>query len=427
MRTRWVWAGPLALLLMGAQAQPPAIPDAPQPHVDLPTAGVKPGAGTASSSSSGSAIAPEAEAPEAPATAPAPAPPSPAAPGCPIGDPSCIRVNVDEVRIPFTVKDGKGHLVPGIRQQEVKVYENGRQMNLRSFTDDALPMSVAIVIDQSMTHDQMDTVNNALGALQDAFTKYDEVAVFTYNKNTKQVTDFTGAQSPRATQAVEVSKASGRDALLAGSLGGPLAQTLVLNNEQFDPNTAPVRGHTGIQLNAPREVHPLNDAILAAATALSTQPTDRRRVVYVISNGNEYGSKASTKEVMKYLEVNGIEVDGTLVGDNSLPVLGMLDRIHLPLMMRDNVMTPYANATGGNIDAEFRLSSIEKSFARVASEARNRYTVTWATPEAFMDGKYRSVNITILRPGLTVIAPQGYYPESQELRRRPALRPAAGR
>ena len=338
-------------------------------------------------------------------------------------------MGVYEVNIAFTVKDAKNRLVPGItcmasNRCEVQVFENGRMQKILRFTDDAKPLSVAIVIDQSMSHSEMDTVNTALGALQDAFTKYDEVSVFTYNKSPRQVTDFTGAQSPRAAQAIEVSKASGRDALLAGSLGGPLAQNTIVNDQNFDPNTQPVRGHSGLEMNVPREIHPLNDAILAAATALSAQPVSRRRVIYVISNGNEYGSQTSTKQLLKYLEVNGIEVDGSLVGlQTSLPVIGMLDRIHLPLMMRDNSLTPLANATGGNVDAEFRVAAIERGFAQVASEARNRYIVTYDTTEPFIDGKYRSLNITVLRPGLTVIAPPGYYPESQELRQQQHVGP----
>jgi VWFA-related protein len=431
LRAGRIGIAPLALALLAAQAQPPAIPNAPQPHVDLPTGDVTPGSGTTSSSSPADASTVNAPGLKAPAATPPTQTPANSGPTdsgqavVPQDNVPIIRTGVYEVNIPFTVKDAKGKLVPGIRSAEVQVFENGRPMHIVSFNDEARPMSVAIVIDQSMTHDEMDTVNTALGALQAAFSKYDEVSIFTYNKSTRQVTDFTGAQSPRATQAIEISKSSGRDELLAGSLDGPMAQTITLNNQQFDPNTAPVRGHNGMTLNAPREVHPLFDAILQAATALSTQPTERRRVIYVISNGNEFGSKTTGKQLLKYLQTNGIEVDGSLVGvATSIPVVGMLDRIHLPLTMRDNVLTPLANETGGNIDAEFRASSLEKGFAQVASEARNRYIVTWNSPEAFYDGKVRTLNITVLRPGLTVIAPKVYYPESQERRQRKAETPA---
>jgi hypothetical protein len=120
--------------------------------------------------------------------------------------------------------------------------------------------------------------------------------------------------------------------------------------------------------------------------------------------------------VIKYLLTNNIEVDGTLVGDSAEWGMGFIDRIHLPLMMRDNVLPAYANATGGNIDSEFRTNSIEKSFARVALEARTRYTVGYRTTEPFVDGKYRKLDINVLRPDLTVIAPPGYWPGARELR-----------
>ena len=106
-----------------------------------------------------------------------------------------LMVHVDAVDVAFTVKDSKGHLVPGLTSRDVQVYENGLMQHKELFTNEALPLSVAMVMDQSMTPQEMEKVNDAMGALQDAFTQYDEVAVFTYNKGVKEMTDFTGAQS----------------------------------------------------------------------------------------------------------------------------------------------------------------------------------------------------------------------------------------
>lgn len=416
-----------------------AIPDAPRPQVTLPDVkSVTPGEGTTSSSTSdastpGSSSAPAAQPaptaqPAAAASASAQSSPSPAV-DVPAGKGEdaiqTLMVHVDAVDVPFTVKDSKGKLVPGLTARDVQVYENGILQRPDIFTTDALPLSVAIVIDQSMTQDQMDKVNTALGALQDAFTRYDEITFFTYNKVPKQITPgFTGAQSARATQGIERSKGSGRDALMAGSLSGPMAQTTVLNDYNVDPNTAAVRGHTGMQLDVPREPHPLNDAILAAATVLSDRALGRRRVIYVISNGNEYGSKAKTSDVIKYLQRNSIEVDGTLVGDNAIPVLGFLDRIHLPLTMRDNVLVAYQRATAGQLDSEIRLGSIEKSFGQIAEEVRTRYTIGYTSHEPFVDGKYRKIEVKVLKPDLTVIAPPGYYPSAIMERQQRATQPA---
>jgi len=408
-----------------------AIPEAPKPKTTLPDLGsVTPGQGT-TSASTGNQI------PGTGSATPPPAPDAALPPGSaaqadqdktsanspPAGDEAnaaTLYVPVNDVPVPFTVKDSKGNPVAGIQAKEVQVFENGVMQHITRFTADAAPLSVSLVIDQSMTFDNEQRLNAALGALQGAFTPYDEISVFKYNNGPNMVTDFTGAQSARLTQAVEDSKGSGREPLLAGSLSGPMSQTTVINNQNFDPNTASQRGNSGIVLNPPREVHTLNDAIMAAAKALSNRPIERRRVIYVISDGKEYGSKAKTKDVITYLQTNQIEVDGTLVGDSSLPVVGFLDRLHLPLTMRDDVLPTYANATGGSFDAEFRTGAIENSFARIVAEVRYRYTVDFTTHEPLLDGKFRRLEVRVLRPGLTIIAKQGYYPTPEPARPRNA-------
>ena len=75
----------------------------------------------------------------------------------------------------------------------------------------SLPALGRLVIDQSVTFDTMAKINNALGALQGAFTPYDEVAVFTYNNGPTDATDFTAAQSARLGAVLEHSKGKGRD------------------------------------------------------------------------------------------------------------------------------------------------------------------------------------------------------------------------
>jgi VWFA-related protein len=433
--THRLTAASLALFLLSAQAQPApsqqqtgqqqAIPDAPRPQA-LPDLGaVAPGKGTTPTSAGDipdQAVAPTATLPSSPT----------AAQGVTTADSiedqtkpeltgTTIVVQANFVEVPFTVKDSKGKLVPGLTYHDVRIFENGALQHMSRFTVDPYPLSVALVIDQSMGVADMKRVNIALGALQGAFTSYDQVAIFTYNNGPKKVTDYTAAQGARLTQALEAAKSSGREALMAGSLSGPLAQTTVINDQNVDPNTAPQRGHTGMALDVPREVHTLNDAILAAAISLSKTPTDRRRVIYVISDGKEYGSAAKYKDVVKYLQTNKIGVYGTLVGDSAITFAGFLDRISLPLMMKDNILPAYAAATGGNFDAEFRTGEIEKSFARIAEEVRTQYTIGYYSHESSLDDKFRKIEVRVLRPNLTVLAKAGYYPAASDFRPRQFL------
>ena len=108
---------------------------------------------------------------------------------------------------------------------------------------------------------------------------------------------------------------------------------------------------------------------------------ERRRIIYVISDGKEYGSKATYKEVLKYLQTNQIAVYGTLVGDSARWGEGYLSRFHLPFTMYDNRLVSYVMQTGGSLDSERNLNGIEKSYQAIAEEARNQYTLGYYTHE----------------------------------------------
>ena len=420
--------------MVGAQAQQ-SIPDAPKPQTQPSFGTVTPGKGaTAGESSSGDAapVPAAVDGEDAPSyTAPAPKTPPPAAATDQdqtppeLGVPAfTISVRSDFVEVPFTVKDSKGHLVPGITWRDVQVYENGYRQHPSVYTADPFPLSVALVIDQSVPFDTMNRVNQALGALLGAFAPYDEVAVFTYNNGPKMQTDFTAAQGARLGAVLERSKGTGRDPIMG--LDGPLTNNINVNNgaqAYIDPNTNSSHGTRPFNtVDIPKEVHTLNDAILAAAVSLSKAAKGRRRIIYVISDGKEYGSQAKRKDVVKYLQTNKISVWATLVGDSAITGMGFVDRVHLPLTMRDNILPLYTAATGGQTDPEFRLKGIESSFQKITEEVRTQYTIGYLSHEPFIDGKYRTIEVRVMKPNLSVIAKPGYWPlasDSQRVTSRP--------
>jgi VWFA-related protein len=328
-----------------------------------------------------------------------------------------LRANVNFVQIPFTVKDKSGQLVPALTWRDVQIFENGLRKQMRYFTSDPYPLSVAFVIDQTLPFQVMTSVNTALGALQGAFTPYDEMAIFTYNNGTTLRTDYTGAQSARIGAIIERSKVTGREAYLA-SPAGPLSQTINTNGRNFDPNTAPNRSCPSCTFQAPpKETHALNDAIFAAAQSLAKRPDNRRRMIYVISDGKENGSKASFKDNIRFLQTNKIAVYATVVGDSATPYVGFLDHYHIPFTMRENVLPQYAAQTGGEAISEYRVRGIETSFAKIAEDVRVQYTVGYYSNEPITDNKFRTVEVKVLRTGLDIVAKKGYYPTPENVMR----------
>jgi VWFA-related protein len=422
----------LAPLLARAQEQqqPSQVPDAPAPQpqqnpLSSITGPIKPGGGAGSdASTSGSGDLPMNG--NAPAPAPKPASPPPQeiqqTPPQDFSNPEELKsrfiIQTTFVNVPVTVKDTKGKLVPGLTWRDFKVYENGNFEPLRVFSVTAMPLSIAFVIDQSVTRDVMAKVNDSLGAIQSALTPYDEVAVFTYSNGAQdRSSGFTGAQSARVPFVLSMTKAAGTEEAVPIN-DGPFASCNVTSNGNcVDPNLqAGKSAGNGTFITIPKEIHTLNDAILAAAKELATRPIERRRIIYVISDGKENGSKATYKDVLRYLETNQIAVYGTLVGDSARWGEGYLSKFHLPFTMYDNRLVSYVLQTGGSLDSERNLNGIEKSYQAIAEEARNQYTLGYYTHEPAFDGKFRSIDVRVDRPGLDVVAKKGYYPSAEQVK-----------
>jgi VWFA-related protein len=415
------------LMLGGFQQQQQSIPDAPAPQPagssDLTNLKneVTPGKGTgpeavqsapppasapqsSSSSSSDTQSAPQQdntqqqEAPEIPKPGQGPV--------------YTITTGVTFVEVPVTVRDKKHQLVSGLTWRQFKVYEDGVRQRIAYYTVDPFPLSAAFVIDQSLPSDVMAKVNQSLSAVTGAFTPSDTVAIFAYNSSTRMVTDFTGAQGARLPAAFQSAKSSGRDMGVV-SPGGPLDDGMTVNGKQVDPNLAPQRGNAGF-ITIPKEVHPLNDAILEAAKSLAQQPKGRRRILYVISDGKESGSKASYKEVVRYLLTNNISVYGTLVGDSAMWGVGYLDKWHIPLLptMRDNIMPKYALATGGALESQFSENGIQTSFAKITESMRAAYTLGYYSHAGMMSDRFHKITVNVEVPNLDVTAKDGYYPSA---------------
>jgi VWFA-related protein len=413
-----------------AQQQTP-VPDAPTPQaapsLEDTSGPITPGegAGTESTSSSSIAVpvttqsaAPSSQPPEAaPKAEVQTTPPEGNEGGEGVATTTRFVLNVNFVQVPVTVKDAKGNLVAGLTWRDFTVYENNVREQLRLFTVDPFPLSVAFVIDQSLTSDVMKKVNDSLGAIQGALTSYDEVAVFTYTNGAQERTGFTGAQSARLPAVLALAKATGTDMQVPINSGAFSGCSIVQNGNCVDPNLQPGRS-AGNQsfVTIPKEIHTLNDAILAAAKELSSRPNKpiaRRRMIFVVSDGKEYGSKASWKEVVRYLQTNEIAVYGTLVGDSARWGQGYISRFHLPFQMYDNILYKYTTATGGTLDAQNGVNGIEKSYASIAEQARTQYTLGYLSHESIYDGKFRKIDVRVNRPNLDVIAKPGYYPSAQ--------------
>ena len=102
-----------------------------------------------------------------------------------------LRARVDEVRVPVSVRDENGALVPGLRQADFIVLEDGKIQMVNSFSTDPQPLSAALVVDTAMTGDQLRRFSLVAPTLMKEFKATDEFAIYRYDHVVTKLSDFT--------------------------------------------------------------------------------------------------------------------------------------------------------------------------------------------------------------------------------------------
>lgn len=405
------------IVLAGFASAAQEIPDAPTPKNPAPPSNPFPAGSPAPTEPKDQRPA------DQPAAAPPADTPAPAAPrprpnqgdlASSRDDLFTLTVNVSFVQLPVTVKDSSGRLVEGLSPRDFTIYEDGVPQKLSFFSSDPFPLSAAVIVDSNLPAATMKKVNETLPSLVSAFSQFDEVALYRYGSNVQQVSGFVSA-SEVPTESLNRLKRTGQRGGVPVT-GGPMSQTgTTVNGRPVDPSlpqvsTTPIRQESNV----------LNDAILKAALDLSRRDRAeqgvRRRVIFVISNGREYGSTAHFEEVRRVLLSQNITVYALGVDTAALPIYDKLNRVRVPGFGYGDLLPKYVTDTGGDMFAEFDRASIDAAYSKIAEIARNQYTLGYTT-RATPSSSYRTIDVRVHRPNLTVRAKEGYFPLPPQARR----------
>jgi VWFA-related protein len=314
-----------------------------------------------------------------------------------------FKVTTNFVIVPVTVKDNDGHLVDDLLPKDFTVFEDGKKQDLKLFIVDPFPLSAAVVLDIGMPDTAVQKINQTYAALAGAFSPYDEVSLYTYSSTVSQVADFSaaGEKLTAVLNRMKLERGHNNGApVMNGPLGpqGPTINGIPVERPGAQPNLAP-----------PKDVRVLNDAVLRAALDLSKRDRARRKIIFIISDGREYGSKVSYSDVMKVLLSREIQVYAIGIEASAIPIYSKLEKIHLPHYGYGDILPRYAKATGGDVFSEFNRDNIEVAYNRATIEARNQYTLGYQT-RATPSSTRRDIEVRVDRPGLKITAKTGYYP-----------------
>jgi len=306
-----------------------------------------------------------------------------------------IRAKIDLVVVPVTVKGSNEKLVTGLQMEDFVILEDGRRQTISNFSTDPIPLSAAVVIDTGLSAGSLSKIQKTFPALAGAFSEFDEIAVYRYDKFVTKVLDFS-QNAERIETAMNTLRDIKPDAPFQENPGrGPFSiPGPVINGAAVVPP-----GQVGVIVtNPPKASKVLDDAIFAAAADLGSRERNRRKIVLVISDGESTGNDHSFDETTQSLLEKGVEVYAIGL-DQPFPYKEL------------SVLQQYAKSTGGDVYFVNSLQNIESSYSTVTEEARNQYILGYVSNnEVVGTGPvFRSIEVEVAGGNLKTRHRKGYY------------------
>jgi VWFA-related protein len=91
--------------------------------------------------------------------------------------PTRVRITSDLVVLSVSVKDRAGNLVPDLRREQFRILDDGVEQEIKVFTDESLPLSLVILVDNDVNGNAGTQLVESLRALVGGVSLQDEVTV----------------------------------------------------------------------------------------------------------------------------------------------------------------------------------------------------------------------------------------------------------
>lgn len=347
------------------------------------------------------------------ARAQAPPGPLPPKPGAPVQQPPAaaqIKVKVDLVSTPVTVRDPSGEPVLSLEKENFRIFDNGIEQRIEDFDLGGDPLSVALVVEASSRIEPMLPAIRKTGLLvtENVLGQSGEAALLAFDDELNLVLPFT----------------SDHDAIQKALAGLRM-------------------GTSGARLY---------DAMQRGVSLLQERPPNRRRVLLVISEAVDTGSEVKLGEVLREAQLANVVIytvgisttaallrgqnhhrgpaplgpEGTFplpprAGTPQTPTTEQQRRGNIDLMalilwlvsqagnaVGENALEAATIGTGGLHIPTFRDASIERALSEIGAELHTQYVLTYRPTGTSATG-YHEIKVEVKPGNLKVRARPGYY------------------
>jgi VWFA-related protein len=276
-----------------------------------------------------------------------------------------IKVEVPLVTLDVLVTSKDGQTIPGLKQDNFKIFEDGQPQTIASFNPSKAPMTAVLLIEfaSSPMFHQMQQYYYMYDALNAAYTfasglqKEDYVAVVSYDMKPHILVDFT--QDKRA-------------------INGAL-------------NMLRIPG--------------FSERNLFDATFDTLDRIDRiegKKYIILVSSGADTFSKLTLDQMLKKIkstkDVTIYPISIGWVYREQRDVRGASGATEVGWLQNDNQLNTFAKLTGGRAFFPRFEGELPEIFQQISADIRNQYTISYHPTNAKLDGTYRKLKIELQAP-----------------------------
>ncbi|MBV8550027.1 MAG: VWA domain-containing protein [Acidobacteriaceae bacterium] len=273
-----------------------------------------------------------------------------------------------------SVTDKKGKLLTDLPQNAFKVFENGQPQEVKIFKREDVPVSLGIIIDDSgsmMT--KRSRVEAAALAMVRASNPQDEVFIVNFNDDAYLDVPFTN------------------------------------DIHKMEQGLARIDSRGGTAMR---------DAIGMSLDYMRTKAKKDKKVLMVITDGNDNASNISLEKVVAHSNQS----------DTLVYAIGLFteEEKHEATKAR-RALNELTGATGGLAFYPKEVSDVQQLAIEVARDIRSQYTIAYEPRLQQLDGSYRQIKVIVDAPGKPVVRTRsGYYatPDAEAPRQAAALAPS---
>jgi Ca-activated chloride channel homolog len=280
----------------------------------------------------------------------------------PNGSASSIKLDVDMALVSVTVTDPYSRLVTGLDKQHFRVFEDGIQQEIVSFSSEDVPVSIGLIFDMSGSMaDKVDKARQAAVQFLRTANPRDEFFLVSFNDRAELTSRFTSSIEELQNRMM-YTVAKGRTALL--------------------------------------------DAIYLGLSQMRGARNGKRALL-IISDGGDNHSRYNEADIRNFLKES----------DCQLYAMGVFDVNDMGRSPEErygpSLLSELAEMTGGRVFPVSSLGDLPDIATKIGMELRNQYVLGYKPSDKRHNGTWRKIKVKLFPPKglppLNVYSKTGYY------------------